>query len=44
MKKFKRQNRLIIASPIYFYALSAQTKIFIDHLQVMWSQKQLLKS
>lgn len=33
---------VIIASPIYFYGLSAQTKIFIDRLQALWSRKQLL--
>ena len=33
---------LVIASPIYFYALSAQTKIFIDRLQACWSARHLL--
>lgn len=33
---------VIIASPVYFYALSAQTKAFIDRLQALWSRKQLL--
>ncbi|NOX25535.1 MAG: flavodoxin family protein [Deltaproteobacteria bacterium] len=37
-------DKIIIASPIYFYTLSAQTKIFIDRLQAMWSRKQLLKA
>lgn len=35
-------HSIIIASPVYFYALSAQTKIFIDRLQALWSRKQLL--
>lgn len=33
---------IIIASPIYFYGLTAQTKLFIDRLQALWSKKQLL--
>lgn len=37
-------QRIIIASPIYFYALSAQTKMFIDRLQALWSRKQLMKA
>ena len=40
--KILSADKIIIASPIYFYALSAQTKIFIDRLQAMWSLKQLL--
>lgn len=35
-------SAVIIASPVYFYALSAQMKIFIDRLQALWSRKQLL--
>ena len=33
---------VIIASPIYFYGLSAQTKMFVDRLQAIWSRKKLL--
>lgn len=33
---------IILASPIYFYGLSAQTKLFVDRLQAPWSRKQLL--
>ena len=33
---------VIIASPIYFYGLSAQTKMFVDRLQALWSRKKLL--
>ncbi len=32
----------ILASPIYFYGLSAQTKLFVDRLQALWSRKQIL--
>ncbi|HFQ81082.1 MAG TPA: flavodoxin family protein [Desulfobacterales bacterium] len=42
--KVQAAKQIIIASPIYFYALSAQTKIFIDRLQAMWSRKQLLRA
>ena len=33
---------LVLASPIYFYAMSAQTKLFIDRLQACWSARHLL--
>jgi len=32
---------IVIASPIYFYALSAQAKLFIDRLQAFWSRRRL---
>ncbi len=34
---------VIIASPIYFYGVTAQTKAFIDRTQALWSRKYLLK-
>jgi multimeric flavodoxin WrbA len=34
---------VIIASPIYFASVSAQTKIMIDRCQVYWSRKYVLK-
>jgi multimeric flavodoxin WrbA len=37
-------DKIIIASPIYFYALSAQAKMFIDRLQALWSRKQLRRA
>lgn len=40
--KIDAARAVIIASPVYFYALSAQMKIFIDRLQALWSRKQLL--
>ena len=36
-------DRLLIVSPVYFYALSAQTKLFGDRFQAFWSRKYLLK-
>lgn len=40
--KIDGAQAVIIASPVYFYALSAQTKAFVDRLQALWSRKQLL--
>ena len=40
--KIDRADRLVIASPIYFYSVTAQTKAFIDRCQAMWSRKYLL--
>jgi len=36
-------DRIILASPIFFSALSAQTKIVIDRCQAFWCEKYLLK-
>lgn len=33
---------VILASPIYFYGLSAQTKLCVDRMQALWARKQLL--
>lgn len=40
--KIDNTNRVIIASPIYFYSLTAQTKAFVDRCQAMWSRKYIL--
>jgi multimeric flavodoxin WrbA len=34
-------DQLILVSPIYFYGLSAQSKIFIDRFQARWARKYL---
>jgi len=34
---------LFLVSPIYFYGLSAQSKVFIDRIQARWSRKYLQK-
>ncbi|MBI5049502.1 MAG: flavodoxin family protein [Nitrospirae bacterium] len=39
----RTSDRIILASPIYFFALSAQTKLMIDRCQCLWSEKYLLK-
>ncbi len=36
-------NRIILASPIFFFGLSAQTKAMIDRCQSFWCEKYLLK-
>lgn len=38
-----RADRLLLVSPIYFYAPSAQAKIFIDRMQARWSRRYNLK-
>ncbi|MBI5142539.1 MAG: flavodoxin family protein [Nitrospirae bacterium] len=39
----RNADRIILASPIYFFALSAQTKAMIDRCQAFWCEKYLLK-
>lgn len=34
---------LMIASPIFFYTVSAQTKIFMDRCQALWVKKYLIE-
>jgi len=36
-------DRFIVASPIFFYTVSAQTKAMIDRCQCFWCEKYLLK-
>ncbi|MDI6801314.1 MAG: flavodoxin family protein [Thermodesulfovibrionales bacterium] len=36
-------DRIILASPIFFFGLSAQAKIMIDRCQSFWCEKYLLK-
>jgi multimeric flavodoxin WrbA len=36
-------DRIVLASPIFFFALSAQTKTMIDRCQAFWCEKYLLK-
>jgi len=41
--KIDAADRIIIASPIYFYSVTAQTKAFIDRCQALWSRKYIVK-
>jgi len=36
-------NRVIVASPIYFYNITAQAKAFVDRTQALWSWKRLME-
>jgi len=42
-KVLEESSRIVIASPIYFYGVTAQTKQVIDRAQAFWSRKYLLK-
>jgi len=37
-------DSVIVASPIFFYALSAQLKALIDRCQALWARKYVLKN
>lgn len=39
----RKADRIILASPIFFFGLTAQTKIMIDRCQAFWCQRYLLK-
>jgi multimeric flavodoxin WrbA len=41
--KFVAADALVLASPVFFYAVSAHTKAVIDRCQAMWARKYLLK-
>ena len=42
-KKIKESDIIILASPIFFGSLSAQTKMMIDRFQCAWRAKYILK-
>jgi multimeric flavodoxin WrbA len=39
----RQADRIILASPVFFFALSAQSKAMIDRCQAFWCDKYLLK-
>ena len=41
-KKSDAADRIFFVSPVYFYAMSAQIKAYIDRCQARWSRKSLL--
>ncbi len=41
-EKLIQSDRLIIAAPIYFMGVNAQTKLMIDRMQTFWARKYLL--
>ena len=42
-ESIRTADRIILASPIFFFALSAQAKIMIDRCQSFWCEKYLLR-
>ena len=36
-------DKIILASPIYFYGITAQAKAFVDRTQALWNRKRLLQ-
>ena len=42
-RAIREADRIILASPIFFFGLSAQAKIMIDRCQCIWCEKYLLK-
>ncbi len=42
--KIDASDAVIIGSPIYFYSVTAQTKIAIDRTQAMWCRKYKVKN
>ncbi|MBI5641797.1 MAG: flavodoxin family protein [Nitrospirae bacterium] len=42
-QEIRRVDRVILASPIFFFSLSAQAKTMIDRCQSFWCEKYLLK-
>jgi len=39
----READRIILASPIFFYSISAQAKAMVDRCQAFWCEKYLLK-
>jgi len=42
-REIRTADRIILASPIFFFSLSAQTKAMIDRCQSFWCEKYLLR-
>jgi multimeric flavodoxin WrbA len=42
-RAIREADRIVVASPIFFFGLSAQTKAMIDRCQAFWCEKYLLK-
>jgi len=42
-RKTDEADRIFFVSPVYFYAMSAQIKAYIDRCQARWARKYLLK-
>jgi multimeric flavodoxin WrbA len=42
-REIRAADRIILASPIFFFGLSAQSKTLVDRCQSFWCEKYLLK-
>ncbi len=42
-EKIRCADRIIVATPIFFFGVSAQTKIMIDRCQAFWAEKYVHK-
>jgi multimeric flavodoxin WrbA len=42
-REMERADRIVLASPVQFMGVSAQTKIMIDRCQALWARKYILK-
>jgi multimeric flavodoxin WrbA len=42
-KEMEKADRIVLASPVQFMGVSAQTKIMIDRCQALWARKYILK-
>lgn len=42
-RDIRSADRIVLASPIFFFSVSAQAKIMIDRCQAFWAQKYLRK-
>ena len=42
-QKVDEADRILLVSPVYFYGLSAQSKLFGDRFQSRWARKYNLK-
>jgi putative NADPH-quinone reductase len=43
IERIRTADRIILASPIFFFSVSAQSKILIDRGQVFWAEKYVHK-
>jgi len=43
-RMYEEAGVIILASPIYFYAMPGQVKCLVDRAQAMWSRRYLLKT
>lgn len=43
LEKILAADRLVVATPVFFMAVSAQAKLLIDRCQCLWAQKYLLR-